>query len=82
MTCLRTLLRIYGKNPTQKSFKIKSFFGCLKNKRVVVLIHNSTTIYPIDMRLFAPQILFVFACSVKLTQKSSKNCIHNCLHEC
>jgi hypothetical protein len=25
MTCLRTLLRIYGKNPTQKSFKIKSF---------------------------------------------------------
>jgi hypothetical protein len=22
------LIRIYKKNPTQKSFKIKSFFGC------------------------------------------------------
>jgi hypothetical protein len=24
--CLRTLLRIYKKNPTQENFKIKSFF--------------------------------------------------------
>jgi hypothetical protein len=53
------------KNPTQKSLKIKSFFGypsCPKNKRVLFLGHNSITIYPIDMRLFAPQTLFVFTC--------------------
>jgi hypothetical protein len=44
MICLRTLLRIYKKNPTQKSFKIKSFFGCLtcpKNKRVLFWGHDS-----------------------------------------
>jgi hypothetical protein len=27
MICLRTLLRIYEKNPTQKIFKIKSFLA-------------------------------------------------------
>jgi transcription elongation factor Elf1 len=51
------LLRIYEKKSNPKKLKNKKLFGCLscsKNKRVVVLIHNSTTIYPIDMRLVAP----------------------------
>jgi hypothetical protein len=45
-----------------KNLKNKKLFGCLscpKNKTIVVLIHNSTTIYPIEMRLFAPRTLFV-----------------------
>jgi hypothetical protein len=44
MICLRTLLRIYEKNPIQKSLKIKSFFGCLscpKFTRILFLGHNS-----------------------------------------
>jgi hypothetical protein len=68
MICLRTLLRIYEKKiQPKKVLKIKSFFGWPRNKKVVVLIQNSTTIYLIDMRLFVPQTLFVFTCSVKLT---------------
>jgi hypothetical protein len=56
------------KNPTQKSLKIKSFFGfpsCLKNKRVVVLNHNSTTAYPIDTKFVAPRALFILTFSIK-----------------
>jgi hypothetical protein len=67
MICLKTLLRIYEKKTNPKKLKNKKYFGCPKNKRVVVLIHNSTTIYLIDMTLFAPQTLFVFTCSIKLT---------------
>jgi hypothetical protein len=51
------------KKSNPKSFKRKKIIdypSYPKNKRVVVLIHNSTTIYPIDMRLFAPQTLFFF----------------------
>jgi hypothetical protein len=57
MICLKSLLRIYGKKSNPKKLKNKKFFGCLsclRNKRFVVLIHNSTTIYAIDMRLFVP----------------------------
>jgi hypothetical protein len=50
---------------------------CSKKKKVVVLIHNSTTTYPIDMKFVAPQALFIFTFSVKMTQRSSTNCIHN-----
>jgi hypothetical protein len=39
-----------------------------RTKELLFLIHNSTTIYPIDMRLFAPRTLFVFTCFVKLAQ--------------
>jgi hypothetical protein len=55
--------------------KKKKFYS--KNKRVVVLIHNSTTTYPIDTKFVVPRALFVFTFSVKMTQRSSTNCIHN-----
>jgi hypothetical protein len=41
---LKTLLRIYEKNPTIKVKKIKSFFNCpscLKSLRFLFLGHNS-----------------------------------------
>jgi hypothetical protein len=44
MICLRTLLRIYEKNPTQKSFKIKSFLAAQNyphDQTNVLLGHNS-----------------------------------------
>jgi hypothetical protein len=69
MICLRTLLRIYEKIQPKKIKKLKGFLGCPNcpnNKRVVVLVHNSTTIYPIDMRLVASQTLFVFTCFIKM----------------
>jgi hypothetical protein len=40
----------------------------MKNKRVVVLIHNSTTTYPIATRFVMPQTLFVYTFFVKMTQ--------------
>jgi hypothetical protein len=46
MICLRNLLRIYEKNPIQKSFKIKSFLAaqsCLHDKINVFLGHNNIT---------------------------------------
>ena len=51
------------KDPTYNSYKINSFFGystCPKNNKVMILGHNSTTIYPIDMKLIASQTLFIF----------------------
>jgi hypothetical protein len=42
--CLRTFLRIYEKNPIQKSLKIKSFLAarsCLHDKIKVFLGHNN-----------------------------------------
>jgi hypothetical protein len=40
------------------------------NKRLVVLIHNSRTTYPIDMRFVAPRTSFVFTFFVKMTLRS------------
>jgi hypothetical protein len=67
------------KKKNLKVFKIflvkKNFYP--KNKRVVVLIHNSTTAYLIDMEFVAPQALIVFSFFVKMTRGLSINCIHN-----
>jgi hypothetical protein len=35
MICLRTLLRIYEKNPIQKSFEIKSFLAARRTKELL-----------------------------------------------
>jgi hypothetical protein len=46
MICLRTLLKIYEKNPTQKSFKIKSFLvaqSCPHDQKNVLLGHKNIT---------------------------------------
>jgi hypothetical protein len=77
MICLRTLLRINEKNPTQKSQNPKSFLAAraaLSSQEFLFLGHNSWTKITILIKSSFPSRYMYNVCLQKNSKISSTNC--------